>query len=169
MLLTKIRSCFASPRLWLLLLMCFHLCVNIWWLQEDNHAIRTDEETHMLMARDYYKALFPQTGDRSLGARLAAVSRIRTDVGNPVHPPLLHIAGAVLARIIGYSVNRMAFVNTLAFLTAIAGVYLITRRFLEEKEAFFATLVFSLTPLIYVSSRYFMTDFLSMALVVWVM
>lgn len=167
MLLTKIRSCFASPRLWLFLLLAFHLCVNLWWLGADNHAIRTDEETHMLMARDYYKALFPQVGDRGLGARLSAVARIRTDVGNPVHPPLLHIAGAVLARILGYSVDCMAFVNTLAFLAAISGVYLLARRFLDGGEAFFAAVVFSLTPMIYASSRYFMTDFLSMMLVIW--
>ena len=150
-----------------MVLMIVHLCANIWWLGADNHAIQTDEETHMLTARDYYKALFPQVGDRGLGARLAAVTRIKADEGNPVHPPLLPVAGAVLARGIGYSVDRMAFVNTLAFLAAIIGVYLLARRFLEGGEAFFAALVFSLTPLVYVSSRYFMTDFLSMALTVW--
>ncbi len=163
------RFLWASPRGWLLLLLCFHLCANIWWLRADNHAISTDEETHMIMARDYYKALFPHVGDQGLGARLAALGRIKADVGNPVHPPLLHIAGALLARVLGYGVDRMAFANTLAFLAAIIGVYLLTRLFLEEKEAFFAALVFSLTPMVYASSRYFMTDFLSMALVVWVM
>lgn len=162
-------SFFAAPRGWLLLLLCFHLCANIWWLSADNHAVSTDEETHMIMARDYYKAMFPHTGDRSPGARLSALARIKADVGNPVHPPLLHVAGAVLTRAIGYGVDRLAFVNTLAFLAAIGGVYLIACGFLEKREAIFAALVFSLTPMIYASSRYFMTDFLSMALVVWVM
>lgn len=165
----RLYSFLASPRGWLTLLLLFHLCVNIWWLATDNHAVRTDEETHMIMARDYYNALFPRVGDRGLGARLAALGRIKADVGNPVHPPLLHIAGALFARVLGYSVDRMAFVNTVAFLAAIMGVYLLARRFLHEKEAFFAALVFSFTPMIYASSRYFMTDFLSMALVVWVM
>lgn len=165
----RLYSFLASPRGWLTLLLLFHLCVNIWWLAADNHAVRTDEETHMIMARDYYNALFPRVGDRGLGARLAALGRIKADVGNPVHPPLLHIAGALFARVLGYSVDRMAFVNTVAFLAAIIGVYLLARRFLDETEAFFGALVFSLTPMIYASSRYFMTDFLSMALIVWVM
>lgn len=165
----RLRAFIKTPRGWLALLVLFHLCANIWWLALDNHAIITDEETHMIMARDYYNALFPRVGDRSIGARLAALGRIKADVGNPVHPPLLHIAGALSARLLGYGVDRMAFVNTLAFLAAIVGVYLLLRRFLDDKEAFFAALVFSLTPMIYASSRYFMTDFLSMAVVVWVM
>lgn len=157
------------PHTWLVLLMLFHLFANIWWLWMDNHAIRTDEETHMIMARDYYNALFPQVGDRSLRARIAALTQIRVSPGNPVHPPVLHIAGAVLVRIIGYSVDRLAFVNTLMFLFAILGVYLLARLLLAPGEAVFAAAVFSFTPLIYTSSRYFMTDFASMALVVWIM
>ena len=160
-------SLFRSPRTWLFVLLCFHLCANIWWLNQDNHPVQTDEETHMIMARDYYNALFPRVGDRSLTARARAVAAIRVDVGNPLHPPLLHVAGAVLARVIGYGVDRLAFVNTLAFLAAVLGIYLLARRFLEGPEAFFAALVFSFTPLVYAASRYFMTDFLSMALVIW--
>lgn len=165
----RLRSFFTSPRGWLTMLLCLHLCANIWWLWADNHAVVTDEETHMIMARDYYNALFPTVGERGLGARLAALGRIKADVGNPVHPPLLHIAGAVLARVLGYSMDHMAFANTLAFLIAIIGVYVFARLFLDGRESFFAALVFSLTPMIYTSSRYFMTDFMSMAVVVWVM
>jgi len=121
----------------------------------------------MIMARDYYNALFPRVGDRSLAARFRAVAAIRVDVGNPLHPPLLHVAGAVLTRVIGYGVDRLAFVNTLAFLIAVLGIYLLARRFLDGPEAFFAALVFSFTPMVYAASRYFMTDFLSMALVIW--
>ena len=165
---SKMLAFITSPRGWLVLLMLFHLCANIWWLWVDNHPIMTDEETHMIMARDYYNALFPRVGDQGVGARLAAMGRIKADVGNPVHPPLLHIAGAVLTRLVGYSVDRLAFVNTLSFLLALAGVFLLARLFLSEEESFYATLVFSFTPMIYTSSRYFMTDFLSMALVIWV-
>ena len=167
--LARVWSFLCAPRGWLALLLLFHLCANIWWLWADNHAIRTDEETHMIMAREYYNALFPRYGERGPGARLDALLRIKTEVGNPVHPPLLHLAGALLVRAVGYSVDRLAFVNTLAFLAALVGVYLFAGRFIGEADAFFATLVFSFTPMVYVSSRYFMTDFLSMALVVWVM
>lgn len=169
MFFKRIHSCFASPRAWLFLLLCFHLAANVWWLKTDNHAVSTDEETHMIMAREYYNALFPRVGDRGLAARVKAVAAIRPDVGNPMHPPLLHVLGALLARIVGYSVDVFAFANTLAFLAAVLGVYRLARFFLEAREALFAAFVFSFTPMVYAASRYFMTDFLSMALVVWVM
>lgn len=169
MFFKRIQSLFVSPRAWLFLLLCFHLAANIWWLKTDNHAVSTDEETHMIMAREYYNALFPRVGDRGLAARAKAVAAIRPDVGNPMHPPLLHILGALLARIVGYSVDVFAFANTLAFLAAMLGVYLLARFFLEAREALFTAFVFSFTPMVYAASRYFMTDFLSMALIVWVM
>lgn len=163
-----VKDFLVSIRGLLCLLLLFHLFVNIWWLWSDNHAISTDEETHMLMARDYYKALFPPVGDKGLKARLSALLRIRADIGNPVHPPLLHILGAMAARLLGYSVDHMAFVNTLVFLASIVGVFLIATGFLTKKMALFAAFVFSFTPMIYCGSRYFMTDFLSMALVIWI-
>lgn len=150
------------------LLLLFHLLFNSWWLYVDNHAIETDEETHMLMAREYYTALFPVSGDRSLSARLTALAQIEPDVGNPIHPPLLYLCGAILIRILGYSVDHLAFVNTLAFLFAIVGVYCIAKQFLEWPKALFVAFVFSFTPMVYVASRYFMTDFLSMTLMVWI-
>ncbi|NLN91766.1 MAG: hypothetical protein GX130_00465 [Candidatus Hydrogenedens sp.] len=158
----------VSPVVWLALICLFHFSLNIWRLLADNHAISTDEETHMIMARDYYSALFPHEGDRSLGGRLRALKSIRADVGNPVHPPLLHLSGALLIRILGYGIDRLAFTNTLVFMTALIGFYLLVRSFLKQSEALFATAVFSLTPMVYMASRYFMTDFLSMALVIWV-
>ncbi|NLO34306.1 MAG: hypothetical protein GX117_13305 [Candidatus Hydrogenedentes bacterium] len=152
----------------LLLLLVFHFFANCWWLHVDNHAIQTDEETHMIMARDYYSALFPHEGPRGLGARLRAVAHVKTEVGNPVHPPALHVLGALFSHILGYGVDRMAFVNTLSFLAAIVGVYLIARRFLAPYHALFSAAVFSFTPMVYSASRFFMTDYLSMALIVWV-
>lgn len=164
----RFKTLTTAPAAGLVLLCLFHLVFNIWWLHADNHAISTDEETHMIMARDYYNALFPTQGTASLGSRLKALKYIRADVGNPVHPPLLHLSGAVLVRILGYGIDRLAFTNTLVFMAALVGFYLLVRSFLKHGEALFATAVFSLTPMVYMASRYFMTDFLSMALVIWV-
>lgn len=159
----------ALPLLWFLLLCAFHFSFNIWWLHADRHAISTDEETHMIMARDYYTALFLPPGNESISARFEALRHIRADVGNPVHPPLLHLAGAFLAKILGYGIDRIAFANTLAFLLSLAGFYLLMGSFLSQKNTLFAVTVFSMTPMVYMASRYFMTDFLSMALVIWVL
>ncbi len=145
----------------------FHLCVNIWWLRVDNHAIETDEEGHMISSRQYYTALFPFEEPRDIKSRLIALSRI--ELGIPAHPPLLHILTAVTIRILGYSTNTMAFTITPLFLLSLLGCYLIARLYLTDWEALFTVSVVSFTPIMYAASRYLMTDYLSMALAVWAM
>lgn len=147
-------------------LLCFHLAANLWWLSADNHTIRTDEEGHMQMAREHFEALFPEE-PCSLLARLTAMSKIK--LGNPAHPPLLHIAGALMLAAFGYSVDTLAVTNTLFFLFLLWGCLLLCRRLMKPWPALFATYVVSFTPGIYASSRYFMTDYASTALVVWTM
>lgn len=156
----------AAPWVALFFLLLFHLCANLWWLAVDNHVIRTDEETHMFVARNYYEAMFGDTGHpRTLFERIVDTAKIK--LSNPAHPPLLHIAGAVMIRLFGYSVDHMASVNTLMFLLALLGCFLIARRALPPWHAVFVTFVVSFTPIIFVSSRYFMTDYLSMTLTIW--
>jgi 4-amino-4-deoxy-L-arabinose transferase-like glycosyltransferase len=155
-----------APWAGLALLLLFHLCANVWWLAADNHPIRTDEETHMLMARTYYEAMFlSQNGPQSLLDRIIAVSRI--EPGNPAHPPLLHIAGAVMVALFGYSPEVLAGTNTVMFLLTLLGCFLIARQFLGPWPSLFSTFVVSFTPITFAASRYFMTDYVSMALVVW--
>src|SRR5687768_5926270 len=69
-----------------LALLLFHIAANIWWLNTDNHVIRTDEEVHMEAARHYYEA-FTDPQHNSFLKRLVALASIKP--GNPVHPPLL--------------------------------------------------------------------------------
>ncbi len=157
----------GGPRLYLGLLaalLAFHGLANLCWLAADNHTIRVDEEGHMLMARNYYEALFPED-PANLFERLIATGKIK--LGIPAHPPLLHILGAFFVRGAGYSVDRLAALNTLMFLLALLGLWCVARRLLKPPEALFAVLVASFTPLLFVGSRYFMTDYLSMTLTVW--
>jgi len=161
----------ASPRLHAFtfvllfaLLLAFHLFANLWWLTSDNHTIRTDEEGHMLLARTYYEALFLNDYD-SISERIIAVSKI--EPGIPAHPPLLHIAGAVSIAIFGYSTDVIAFSGTCFFLLVLVGCYLIARSFLDPWPALFTTFVVSLTPVFYVCSRFFMTDYLTLTVSVW--
>lgn len=150
-------ACFA-------LLLLFHVGMNYWWLKEDNHPIRTDEESHMISARAYYKVLFVQEYDSPL-QRLIAVSNIPPS--EPAHPPLLHLCGALLMRVCGYGPDVMGALNTLSFVAVLLGSLLILRRFLPPWHALYAVFVISFTPIIFASSRYFMTDYLSLAIVVW--
>ncbi len=147
-----------------LALLAFHVIVNLWWLAQDNHPIRTDEESHMLAARQYYDVLFLTHHD-SMFQKLIAVSNIPPS--QPAHPPLLHILGALAMALLGYGPDVMTGVNTIAFLFTLFGCLLLFRRFLDPWESLYAVFVVSFTPIVCCSSRYFMTDVLSLTFVVW--
>lgn len=156
----------ASPWAAFAALLLFHLCVNLWWLHADNHAICMDEETQMLKARDYYEALFVNPGgDRNIIERLAAASKI--EPSNLGFSPTLQICGCLMAALFGYSVDVLAATNTVSFLMILVGIFLIARRFLEPWEAVFAAAVTSFTPALFAASRFFMPDYLLTAVVVW--
>jgi hypothetical protein len=53
-------------------------------------------------------------------------------------------------------------------MAALLGCYLLARSFLPPWPAWYTTFVVSMTPIVFASSRYFMTDFLAMALAVWI-
>ncbi len=145
-------------------LLVFHAGMNAWWLHADNHAIRTDEESHMTVARAYYDTMFVQTHENMV-AKLVAITNI--PLGYPAHPPLLHVLGALLMAVCGYGVDVMASLNTLSFLLLLLGMLLIVRRFMPPWDALYTVFVISFTPAIFAFSRYFMTDYLSMVIVVW--
>lgn len=147
----------------LFVLIGFHVGTNLWWLRNDNHTVRTDEEGHMQLARTYYEKI---TADHpNLILKLIDIARIKP--GNPAHPPLLHICGALCILLFGYSLDTIAFTNTLAFIAVILGCYKLLRLMLRPWHALYATFVISFTPIVFASSRFFMTDFLSLALIVW--
>lgn len=145
-------------------LLAFHVVMNLWWLDADNHTIRTDEEGHMLLARTYYDTLFVKAYDGPID-RAIAISQIRP--GNPAHPPLFHVAGAVMIALFGYSTDTIALTSTVFFVLLLLGCYRLARSFLDPWQSLFAVFVVSLTPMVFASSRYFMTDFASAAVVVW--
>jgi len=145
-------------------LMAVHVVLNLWWLDADNHTIRTDEEGHMLLARTYYDTLFVKAYDGPID-RVIAISQIRP--GNPAHPPLFHVAGAVMIAIFGYSTDTIALTSTVFFVLLLLGCYRLTRSFLDPWQSLFTVFVVSLTPMVFASSRYFMTDYASATVVVW--
>ncbi len=148
----------------LIALLGFHFVANLWYLRVDNHVIRTDEETHMLTARQYYDTFVLQDHDNLLTA-LTAMAGIPPS--NPAHPPLLPMLGAALAGLFGYSVDAFALVNTFLVLALLLGCLAISRRFLDPWSALFATFVVSFTPSVFHASRFFMTDYPAAAIVVW--
>lgn len=151
----------------LVLLLClaaFHLLANLWWLHEDNHAIRTDEEGHMQFARQYHEVLFVQDFPDPV-RRLIAVSHIRP--GIPAHPPLFHLMGACMIQIFGYSPDVIAATSSLLFILLILGCYALARTFLDPWQSLFSVFVVSMTPIVFASSRYFMTDYATATIVVW--
>jgi hypothetical protein len=147
-----------------LALLTFHVAVNLWWLNEDNHVIRTDEEGHMQYARDYYRAMALDHPGNPFMKLIAMGDIIPT---NPIHPPLLHILGAFMIMLFGYCPDTIAATDTVLFVFTLLGCYAIARRFLEPWHALYVMFVVSFTPMIFAASRFFMTDFLSMTLIVW--
>lgn len=168
LLISALRpSGFRLEHFALILLLLFHLVMNLWWLRADNHGIQSDEELHMLSARSYYDALFPVNENVSLAERLRNAWEVEVESESPVHPPLLPLTGALVMALFGCSTDVLAFCSTCFFLLMLPGVYLIARKFLSRRHALYSTAVVSFTPLIYTASRYFMTDYLSMVLCVW--
>jgi hypothetical protein len=151
---------------WLLLacLLMFHMIANAWWLYQDNHVIRTDEEGHMQLARAYYQVLALDDHPNII-KKLIAVGDIKP--GNPAHPPLLHFLGAIMIMIFGYSPDVIAATDTFLFLVMLVGCFLIARQFLDPGPALYTVFVVSMTPMIFSASRFFMTDYPAMAIVVW--
>jgi 4-amino-4-deoxy-L-arabinose transferase-like glycosyltransferase len=145
-------------------LLAVHALFNAWWLGHDNHVHWLDEQVHLEQARAFYEALFQSPGTGLLG-RIAAAFAI--EPGNPAHPPLLYLCGALAQGILGYGTDQATLVNTAAFLLLIVAVYRIAREFLPRSGALFAATVASLTPGLAVASRYFMTDYLAACLVAW--
>lgn len=148
----------------LLCLAALHVLANLWWLHADNHPIRTDEEGHMQFARQYHEVLFVQDFADPV-RRLIAVSQIRP--GIPAHPPLFHLMGAVMIEIFGYSPDTIAATSTVLLVLLLLGCYCLARTFLDPWQSLFAVFVVSMTPIVFASSRFFMTDYGSAVIVVW--
>lgn len=150
-------SCFSG-------ILLIHVLSNLVWLELDQRPIRTDEETHMEAAREYFEAFTLPEHDTFM-KRVVAMAKVQP--GNPVHPPLLHILGALMIMLFGYSTDIIAATGTPLFVLALIGCYALARRFLSPWHALYAMLLVSLTPIVYCASRYFMTDFAAMTLSVW--
>ncbi|MBL7647424.1 MAG: glycosyltransferase family 39 protein [Candidatus Hydrogenedentes bacterium] len=153
-----------APFLLMLCLAAFHVIANLWWLHQDNHPIRTDEEGHMLFARQYHEVLFVRDYPDPV-RRLIAVSQIRP--GIPAHPPLFQLLGALMIEIFGYSPDTIAATSTVMFVLLLFGCYALARTFLLPWQSLFAVFVVSMTPIVFASSRFFMTDFGSAVIAVW--
>jgi hypothetical protein len=153
-----------GPFLLMLCLAAFHVLANLWWLQQDNHPIRTDEEGHMQFARQYHEVLFVQDFPDPV-RRMIAVSQIRP--GIPAHPPLFQLLGALMIEIFGYSPDTIAATSTVMFVLLLFGCYALARTFLQPWQSLFGVFVVSMTPIVFASSRFFMTDYGSAVIVVW--
>ena|GEM_PF-3796855 len=144
----------------LVCLIAFHVCANLWWLHVDNHAIRADEARHLLSARTHYEIL--QNTEKSLKERCVAMFGVAD-----IYPPLTHIAGALMMRFVGTDTDSVTLVMVLAHASIIVAVWFLARSLWAPTQAFVATVVVSLLPLYCAASRYFSTDYLESAFVIW--
>lgn len=145
----------------LALLVTAHIALNLIWLRLDNHVIRIDEEFHAMGAQNYYFAI-SNPATPSLAERWAAVKAIESP-----YPPMLHLLGAGLALIVGYSPDAVAFSGTLCFALLIIGVYLLARQVLARPDALFAATVCGFIPVLFAGARYVALENLIAVLVIW--
>ena len=151
-----------QPVVLLCLLLGFHLCANLWWLSHDHHAIGSDEAMHMEFARTYHADL--TDASKPLVARMLTLSTHENLYG-----PLLHLLGVLAIALFGYSTDVIAATGTVLFMLLIVGIYALARELFDKRQALLATFAASFTPIVYGSSRYFMTDFMATVVVVWAM
>ncbi len=150
-----------APYYLLAALLGAHVIANIIWLALDHHVIRIDELFHARGAREFFRAFFMQDY-ATWGEWGAALLEIRSP-----YPPLLHVLGAGVAALFGYSQDTLSFTSTLIFVALLLGVFTLSRVWLQPWGALLATAVVSLTPALYGGSRHLAQDYLAAALVVW--
>ena len=137
--------------------------MNLWWLTADNHPIGADAALHLQFAEQYYEAMTSAQYE-TVGERLEAARNIHS-----IYPPILHILGALTWLIVPFCTTAMVFVNTLAFLGLIVGVYCFAGSFLSRWQALFAAFIASFTPFLFGGSRFFLQDLMAATCVVWAM
>lgn len=146
----------------LALMIIAHVFVNIYWLHADNHLVHLDEAHHMDRAVAYHDALFPEDAETALFGRFVAALGVESP-----YPPLFHVAGALVIRLLGRSSESIALTGTFAFALLLWGVYMLARQGMTPRNAFLTACVTGLTPMLYAGSRYFMPDILLGALTAW--
>ncbi|MGI6460496.1 MAG: ArnT family glycosyltransferase [Candidatus Hydrogenedentales bacterium] len=154
----------SVQRHWLLAglvcLIALHICANLWWLHVDNHPIRADEARHLLSARTHYEIL--SDTEKSFKERCVGIFGVAD-----IYPPLTHIAGALMMRFVGTDTDSATLVMVLAHASIIVAIWFLARSLWAPTQAFAATVVVSLLPLYCSASRYFSTDYLESAFVIW--
>ena len=114
----------------------------------------------MHLARQHYRAIAIDNSGviDDLGKLFKKFIALGDIIGeSPIHPPLLHVAGAIMIMIFGYSTDVIAGTGTILFLLTLLGCFRIARLFLDPWPALYTVFVVSFTPMIFVLSRAFST------------
>ncbi|MCC6145455.1 MAG: glycosyltransferase family 39 protein, partial [Candidatus Hydrogenedentes bacterium] len=138
-----------------------HLAANVLWLYLDNHVIRIDEGFHVRGAQAYFDVL-TSPFYASTAERLADLPAIFSP-----YPPALHLLGASLALVFGYTPDVVALSGSISLILVILGTYALGRRLLDREYALLCAALVSLAPLVFAASRYMALENLVAALVIW--
>ena len=149
---------FKKPEAWLVTIILIHLVVNIVWLNLDKTPPAWDQAAHirsMALANQFFTGKF--WGN--------SVDLMRAFGG---YPPLIYWVGGLWSVIVGLSVAKVSFLNTIFLAVAIVGVYKLALELSKNKNtAVLAAGFFSLFPVIYDISRNMLLDLPLTAWVVW--
>jgi len=141
----------------LLLLLGFHLLVNLLWLILDNTPPAWDQAAHIRSA---------VMANQWLSGELR-ISFVRLIKNFYAYPPLPYFLGAIWAFFTGIGIDQISFLGTLFLIISIIGLYVLVLEFWGQKRALAAAAIFSFMPVIYDISRDFLLDLSLTGWVVW--
>jgi hypothetical protein len=140
------------------ILICLHLIINFVWLWLDKTPPFWDQAFHLKSVVLINHFLTDQFwGNFS--------DLIRSFYA---YPPLIYFLTGISSLITGLGISRITYVNSLFFGLSLFGLYLLSLKILKRQFwAFLATLLFSLMPVIYDTSRNFLLDIPLLTWVIW--
>lgn len=142
----------------LYLLITLQLGLNLLWLKLDQTPPAWDQAFHLKSVVLMNHFLTGQFGGN-------LIDLIRSFYA---YPPLMYFLGAVWSLFAGLGISRITYLNSIFLALVLIGIYKLSLKILKNsRQAFLATFLFSLFPVIYDASRNFLLDLPLLTWVVW--
>ena len=140
----------SLPRQLLIGLCALHFLFNVLWLVQNTAPLPWDQAGHTYQSvrySQYFRGMLPEE-----------------EVKNPLtistyYPPLVHITTSVFITLLGSHIFVASLPITLFFVMLLVGIFYLTNLlYKNEWVALTATILFSLLPVIYENSRWFLLE-----------
>jgi len=136
-------------------ILLFLVVSEVYWLEVDNSVIIWDQAEHFFVSAQYFRSV--QEGTFSL-QEIAYTDRI--------YPPLVQMVAVPFYAVFGLSADiGIAGMNSVFLFILIFSVFGIGKKMMNQKAGVLSAFIVSMFPVIFIESRYFMTDIPLVAMV----